>query len=126
MKPASDSHRLDRWAIIVSSLCIAHCLAIPATVLLLPALSSRLSADQTLTHWLLLAIAVPISLLALGRGYRHGGAMATLALGLGGLALLVLGVLHWLGHETEMPLTIAGGALLIAAHWQNLRHRQPH
>lgn len=122
MKSADAQHRLDRWAIVISGLCVVHCLAIPATLVLLPALTAELTADQTITHWLLLAVALPISLLALGNGFRHTASTATLAIGLLGLTLLALGVSHWLGHETEIPLTIAGGLLLIAAHWRNLRH----
>lgn len=122
MKSADAQHRLDRWAIVISGLCIAHCLAIPATLVLLPALSADLMADQTATHWLLLAIAVPISLLALGNGFRHTGSAIVLGVGILGLALLTLGVSHWLGHDAEIPLTLAGGVLLIVAHWRNMRH----
>lgn len=114
---------LDRWAIVISGLCVIHCLAIPLTLIALPALSQGLADEQTLTHWLLLAIAVPISVWALWSGHRQHPSKLTLGLGVAGLLLLTLGVSHLLGHELEIPLTVAGGVGLIAAHWRNMRHR---
>ncbi|MGI9326646.1 MAG: MerC domain-containing protein [Pseudomonadales bacterium] len=123
MKFAATDSTLDRWAIFVSGLCVVHCLAIPATVVLLPAISDPLAREQTLTHWLLLAVALPISALALGSGYRRHRSLGTLILGIVGLVLLTLGVAHWLGEDLEVPLTVAGGIALIIAHLLNLRHR---
>lgn len=114
---------LDRWAIVVSGLCVIHCLAIPLTLVLMPAFSTGLAEDQTLTHWLLLALALPISVMALWSGHRQHPSKLTLALGTSGLILLTLGVSHWLGEASEIPLTVAGGLGLIAAHWRNLRHK---
>ena len=108
---------------MVSGLCVIHCLAIPLTLVLLPTLSQGLSEDQTLTHWLLLAVAVPISVMALWAGHRQHPSKLTLGLGATGLVLLTLGVSHLLGEYLEIPLTVAGGLGLIAAHWRNLRHR---
>lgn len=128
--PAADASRtgiahttLDRWAIAVSGLCVVHCLAIPLTLVLMPSVSAGLAEDQTLTHWLLLALALPISALALWSGHRQHPSTLTLGLGLAGLVLLTLGVSHWLGERLEIPLTVAGGVGLIAAHWRNLRHK---
>lgn len=122
-KGPATTTALDRWAIFISGLCVVHCLAIPITVLLLPAVSGPLEQEQTLTHWLLLAVALPVSLVALGSGYRHHGGIGTLLLGIVGLILLTLGVSHWLGERWEVPLTVAGGLALILAHLRNLRHR---
>lgn len=122
--PTGIAHTtLDRWAIVVSGVCVVHCLAIPLTLVLMPSVSAGLAEDQTLTHWLLLAVAVPISAVALWTGHRQHPSWLTLGLGLTGLILLTLGVSHWLGERLEIPLTVVGGIGLIAAHWRNLRHK---
>lgn len=126
MKGTATTTALDRWAIVISGLCVIHCLAIPLTIVLLPTISGPLAEQQTLTHWLLLAVALPVSALALGAGYRQHGGLGNLVLGAVGLILLTVGVSHWLGEQFEVPCTVAGGLLLIVAHLRNLRHRHAH
>src|SRR3546814_4374057 len=38
--------RLDRWGIVISSACLAHCLALPFVIALLPAIASSLPPDS--------------------------------------------------------------------------------
>lgn len=112
---------LDRVAVVLSGLCILHCLALPIVLLALPVL-----AEFAEGHWHLpmLAIALPVSVAAIVIGYRRHGNRRLVVLGALGLALLVLGatVAHaFLGPTADRTLTIAGSLLLAWVHWQNSR-----
>lgn len=114
------SNRLDRTAILLSSLCLLHCLAIPVLVAVGSIFGTWLSATESSVHWVLLALAAPISLIALWRGYSRFGAKANLIMGVIGLSLMFVGVLQWMGEHWEVALTVAGVVLLIIAHVRNL------
>lgn len=73
-------------------------------------------------HWLLLLFAVPISAIALTRGYLRQPSPFTLILGCGGLLLMTLAVSHVAGHDWEIALTVVGVLLVLCAHMRNLRH----
>ncbi|MFW6093024.1 MAG: MerC domain-containing protein [Pseudomonadota bacterium] len=122
--PASDQtrrRRADRLAIALSALCLVHCLAIPLAVVVTPALAVALVGSETTLHVLLLAVALPVTVYALGHGYRIHGRRWCVALGGVGLALMTLGVSHLFGMAWEVPLTLAGVSLLTVAHVMNLR-----
>jgi len=93
-------------------------------LLLLPSVHSWLAATETMSHWLLLAFAVPISVLALWRGYQSAKSILTLVLGGAGLTLMFLAVIHVLGESWEIPLTVVGVLLVLFAHIRNLTHHQ--
>ena len=120
----ANKSKLDRTAIWLSGLCLIHCLAVPVTVLLMPSVNSWLADTETMTHWLLLAFAVPISVLALWRGYQSEKSILTLALGGIGLTLMFLAVIHVLGESWEIPLTVVGVILVLIAHIRNLTNHQ--
>lgn len=110
---------LDRIAMLLSGLCLLHCLALPLLFIALPFAGGL--ADS---HWHgpLLVVALPVSIAAIVIGYRrHGnrGIVAGVALG---LALLVAGatVGHaHLGETADRLLTVSGSLILAAMHWQN-------
>lgn len=110
---------LDRFAIFLSGLCLLHCLAIPFAALLGPALGHWLLDTETDVHWWLLALAVPISLWALGRGYVNHHNRLTLGLGIAGLGCMFLGVSHWAGEDFEVVLTAVGVVAVMIAHIRN-------
>ena len=113
--------KLDRWAIWLSGACLIHCLAISAAVLLLPTVAGLLLHSETGVHWLFLSIAIPISALALGSGYRQHRSWLRLVIGTAGLALMFIGVSHLAGRTLEPPLTIGGVILVVLAHVLNIR-----
>ncbi len=121
---ALDAHlsRLDRWGIVISSVCLVHCLALPLIIALLPAITSSLPPDSWV-HPVLIGLAVPVTGGALWRGYsvhRRGrpALIGCAGLGLIGTALLFRDTL------AEPVLTVAGGALVACAHILNWRgHR---
>lgn len=111
--------RLDRWGIVISSVCLVHCLALPLLIALLPAISSVVPGDGWV-HPLLIGLALPVTGMALRRGYRmHRRAVPTLVgcLGLG----LIATALFCEGQLSETILTVGGGALVSLAHVLNWR-----
>ena len=110
----------DRTAILLSGLCLVHCLVLPLTVSLLPWLAVLVDRETAVHRWLLVAI-VPISALTLMRGCARHGRWTVMGLGLVALGVLVTatqldGATEWI----ETGLTVVGTAILSSAHLMNL------
>jgi hypothetical protein len=119
--PDRAPNGMDRFAIMLSGLCLVHCLLIPVMVVLAPALSALVLGTETTVHWIFLALAVPTSCWALRRGFRRHRNLAALVAGLVGLCVMFLGVSHLLHRGLEVPLTVIGVSLVVVAHVLNLR-----
>ena len=117
---------MDRAAVLLSAVCLVHCAAIPLAILLLPALGAILLESETLVHWVLLGVAVPISALALWVGYSRFGNRRSVVLGSVGLLLMFLAVSHLPGRDTDVALTLLGVVLVAGAHWLNIRRATGH
>ncbi len=118
---SSQSPDLDRLAMVLSFLCIVHCLALPVLLVAMPLLAQF--ADS---HWHtpMLAIALPVSAIAIVIGYRRHGNLRLVAAVTVGLALLVGGATFghtYLGVVADRSMTVAGSLILAYAHWQNSR-----
>lgn len=113
--------KLDRWAIWLSGACLVHCVAISVALLLLPTLAGLLVSSESQVHWLFLALALPISAIALGSGYRHHRSWSRLMVGMAGLTSMFIGVSHLAGRSMEAPLTVLGVTLVVIAHVLNIR-----
>jgi hypothetical protein len=118
---AAVPDRMDRFAIMLSGLCLVHCLFIPVIILLAPAFSSIVLGTETTVHWIFLAFAVPTSLWALLRGFKKRRRTAALVAGMVGLLVMALGVSHLFDSAWEVPLTVVGVSLVVVAHVMNLR-----
>jgi hypothetical protein len=116
-----DGTAVDKLAIGLSLLCLVHCLALPIVVLAAPALEAAVLGTESPVHWVLLALALPVSCYALWHGFRHHGHRNVLVFGAAGLALMLFGVSHLSDRALEMPLTVIGVLLLLVAHVINLR-----
>lgn len=114
----------ERVAIGASLACMVHCLALPLLIALLPALAAVLAVPESFHLWVL-ALAVPMALLALVQGRARHGRTGPLAAGAAGLACLVLGALAFAEGPAETAFTVVGSVLLVGAHVTNwrLRHR---
>ena len=124
---SNSSVGLDRFAVFLSGLCLIHCLAVPFALVLGPLAGDWLIESETQVHWILLALASPISALALWRGYRNHHARTTLSLGCIGLVLMFFGVSHFIGEDWEVLLTATGVSALMIAHIRNiLGNHAPH
>lgn len=108
---------LDRYGVLLSLLCLVHCLALPALFALLPAAATVLPANFWV-HAVLFGLALPISGMALLVGYRRHGRTGPLVIGGVGLALIFSALLvDSIGQE--IGLTVFGGMLVVCAHMIN-------
>lgn len=119
-KPAG----LDYAAIGMSFVCALHCTALPFIVAALPWLGSGGHAEAWF-HVAMLAIAIPVSVYALGRAWRRCRQPLPAVLGGIGLALMVVATFEFMAWHTlarEQFLTLLGAGILSAAHVLNLRN----
>ena len=110
---------LDGAAVGLSALCLVHCLALPLVVAGLPFLAQFAEGHL---HAQMLVVVLPLSIVALGLGFRHHHNRRIIAAGAVGMSLLALGatVAHenW-GVAADRAFTIAGALILAAAHFYN-------
>ena len=117
------SYITDKLAMSVSAACVVHCFFAPALIVLSYGVSS-FSIDSELIHYLILAIAMPLSALALSKGYRHHKFTSFLVTGVLGLSLMFLAVLlgeSLLGELGEQLVTLLGSSLVAYSHFKNYR-----
>ncbi len=115
---------LDQAAIALSALCVLHCLMLPLLLLGVPAVSALSVAGGEHFHAAMLAFAIPVSLVALGMGFRRHGNRSIVFFGFVGIAMLLIGatIMHDLAAEwPEIVVTLVGSFTLAYAHWLNLR-----
>jgi len=111
----------DKAAIGLSLACAVHCLLMPTTLILLPALAGYSFVDESFHRWMLLAV-LPTSLIALTMGCRRHRQLSVIALCVPGLAALTVAAL-W-GHELfgangEKIVSLLGAALITLGHLRN-------
>lgn len=111
----------DRVAVMLSGLCLLHCLALPFVLLALPILS-ELSGEHL--HAQMLVIAIPVSVVALALGFRRHGSHYVIAFGTLGMMLLLVGgtVMHSrYGLAADRAFSISGALVLAVTHYFNSR-----
>ena len=113
----------DKTAISLSLICVAHCLFMPSFLVLLSSYIS-FSYDNELVHYLVLAMAIPLSLYALIAGVKNHKTYSYFLLGLSGLLCLIFaisfGVQIW-GELGEKSFTTIGALLVAISHFKNYR-----
>lgn len=110
--------RLDRWAIGLSGLCLAHCLATAVLVALLASAGGVLV--HPIVHEIGLSLAILLGAVALGQGVlKHGYAMPAWV---GSLGLGVMAGAMTMPHDSsEIVYTIIGVLILALGHDLNRR-----
>lgn len=118
MSAALRDGRLDRWAIGLSGLCLAHCLASAVLVALLASAGGVLLHPAV--HEFGLSLAILLGAVALGQGVlQHGYAMPVWV---GSLGLGVMAGAMTLPHDgAEVLYTIVGVLILALGHDLNRR-----
>jgi hypothetical protein len=112
----------DSLAILVSSACLIHCLALPLVLALLPAWSIWLDPPESFHLWVVM-LASPLSLFVLIRAAQGRLDFAPLWLGITGLCLMALALA--VTDPVLEPLVTSVGALsLVLAHVLNWRSRR--
>ncbi|WP_326525162.1 MerC domain-containing protein [Sphingomonas sp.] len=109
---------LDRFAIGLSGLCLAHCLA-TAVLVALASAAGALLVDP-IFHEVGLALAIPLGAIALGRGIWEHGYMMPSAVGSLGLGVMA-GALTLPHSDVEVLYTLIGVGLLALGHDLNRR-----
>ena len=113
----------DKTAISLSALCLVHCLLAPSFLVFLSGYIS-LSYNNELIHYVILFIAIPVSLYALFTGVKNHKSFTYLYVGLSGILALViavtLGAQIW-GEAGEKILTTIGALLVAFSHFKNYR-----
>ena len=116
---AKSTRWLDGTAIALSSLCLVHCLALPLIVAGLPFLSGFSGGHL---HAQMLVVVLPLSIVALGIGYRRHHNLRVIAAGTAGMLLLAIGgtIAHdHFGLLADRVLTVTGAITLATAHLYN-------
>ena len=119
---ASSSY-FDRIAIVLSTVCIVHCLAMPLLLALLP-VAAITFGDNAHFHSVMLWLVVPTSVVGFAMGFRVHRRPGIVAAG--GAAVVVLAAAAVWGHTAwnpaaETAITVLASLALAAAHWRNFR-----
>ena len=118
-----NKFKIDGLAISLSFLCAVHCLFMPSFIILAPSLLS-ISFDNEFIHYLILALAIPISIFALSAGYKAHKSLSMIFIGFLGLSILLFAVLFGnslFGEIGEKGLTLFGSVIVASAHYRNLK-----
>ena len=109
-------HRLDRWAIGLSGLCLVHCLGTAVVLALLASAGGILGAP--IIHEVGLSLAMLLGAISLGKGiFDHGYIMPS---SVGGLGLGIMAGALTLPHDGgEALYTVIGVAILALGHRLN-------
>ena len=112
----------DKLSICLSVCCILHCIALPFLILLIPSVASFWINDESV-HVVLVLLAIPISLFAMGISLRKHHNYKCIALAVIGLALLVLAIfMHDIGfgaeHGNEIYEDGEHGADVVCSGWR--------
>lgn len=112
----------DRLAVLLSGLCLVHCISTIAIVAVLSSAGGILL--DPLIHEIGLGIAIAIGLFSLGRGVMDHGYIMPVAIGSLGLGIMMgaISIGHDGGHgSAEVIYTMLGVGLLALAHDLNYR-----
>ena len=121
LRHALESGRLDRLAMALSGLCVAHCF-LTAVVLGLLASAGGIFGSPIL-HEAGLALAILMGAIALGHGAIVHGFMMPAAIGSLGLGIMAVALTMDHGWQ-ESAYTLLGVAILALGH--DLNHRASH
>ncbi|NND80884.1 MAG: MerC domain-containing protein [Gammaproteobacteria bacterium] len=119
-----SSTSLDKLAVVLSGVCVLHCLITPIVITLLPIFTLSALVEDLLFHKLMLWLVLPTSFIALFIGCRKHRNLLILGSGILGMALLVLIALfaHSLMSDVqEKVATSVAGIILAISHILNFR-----
>ena len=112
----------DRFAMGISMACVIHCFFAPALIVMSYGFLS-FSIDSEIVHLVLLLTTIPISLFALGIGYKNHEVLSYLLIGITGLAVLTTA--YFLEDIVTQPLerfmTVLGASIIAFSHFKNYK-----
>ena len=119
---------LDKFAVLLSGVCILHCLLTPIALTLLPLVAANAMVEDVLFHKAILWLVLPTSCIALFIGCRKHRDWLIAGTGIVGMLLLLL--IAFFGHDLlaggagawpEKLATSIAGLILAASHLLNYR-----
>ena len=114
--------KLDNLSIWLSGICMMHCLALPLITISVPLISEIFNTHY---HEIMLFIVIPISSIALFKGFKYHRKAQIVFTGFFGAFLIIIGatVIHdRYDGFTESLFTITGSLLLALTHFINSRN----
>lgn len=109
----------DRIAMTLSGLCLVHCIGGVLLFSLFAVLGDAFFSPRV--HEIGLALAIPLAVYALGRGFLHHRQPTPLVLGGIGVCLMAFGISVPHGDPREIAMTVLGVSLVATAHYLNRR-----
>lgn len=112
----------DLWGVVISGLCVIHCIAIPLVLLIFPAFGLKIFPREDITHAVLLSFILGVAGLAFVTGYRVHGQSRPVVWLVAGLVVVIYATFFahdQLGHNWEPVIAILGSLCLIRAHYLN-------
>jgi len=119
----NNKFRVDGVAISLSFLCALHCLFVPSFIILAPSFLS-ISFNNEFIHYLILVLAIPISVFALSIGYKTHKNLSIFVIGFLGLSILLFALFYGnalFGEIGEKGMTLLGSIIVVSAHFRNLK-----
>ena len=112
----------DKFAAGLSIACALHCLLVPSFFIITSGALS-LSIDNELIHWVILFLAIPVSVYALVTGVINHNDYIVFLVGIAGLSVLTATALSEsiLTETAVIIFTLIGSALVVNAHTKNFQ-----
>ena len=121
-KNKPKTKKLDNLSIWLSGICMMHCLALPLITISVPLISEIFNTHY---HEIMLFIVIPISSIALFKGFKYHRKAPIVFTGFFGAFLIIIGatVIHdQYDGFTESLFTITGSLLLALTHFMKSRN----
>jgi len=113
---------IESAAVSASLLCLAHCVALPLFILLLPG-AIGLFASSEAFHYVALGLVLPSALAAFGVGFLQHRLWLPVLFGVAGVGCLIVALSPGLARGAETWITVAGSLFLVTGHVMNWRMR---
>ena len=110
---------LDKLGMIISGICVVHCLLAPIIVLALPWIEDIFSHE--IIHLFLLLFLFPLAIFTFTHGYKIHKKVSIIIMGITGISLISIPIITHPSSFTEKVFTITGSIILIIAHYNNLK-----
>ena len=112
----------DRFAMGISMACLIHCFFAPSLIVMSYGFLS-FSVDSEIVHLVLLLTTIPISLFALGLGYKNHKVLSYLLIGIAGLSVLTSAYLleDVFSQPLERFMTSLGASIIAISRFKNYK-----
>ena len=106
----------------ISMACVIHCFFAPSLIVMSYGFLS-FSVDSEIVHFVLLLTTIPISLFALGLGYKNHKVLSYLLIGAVGLLVLTSAYLleDAIAQTLERFITVLGASIIALSHFKNYK-----